>query len=99
MLYMPHKASTFLHHLKNHSATVGLSTHPWEEKRLGDTIERGPHKLANEYADFLQEELLDFIQKEFWMVLPYKLLAKHPTLRKHLHISTIGVVPQRAQRP
>jgi hypothetical protein len=99
MLDLPHKASTFLHHLKHHGATVSLSTPPSDKKRMEDTIKRGPHKSANEYAEFLREELLDFVQKGFWMVLPYKLLAKHPMLRERLRISPMGVVPQRARRP
>jgi hypothetical protein len=37
---------------------------------------RGAHKSALEHSDFLREELLDFVQKGFWTVLPYKLLKK-----------------------
>jgi hypothetical protein len=66
---------------------------------MEDTIKQGPHKSANEYADFLREEHLDFVQKGFWMVLPYKLLVKHIALRKRHRISPMGVVPQRAWCP
>jgi hypothetical protein len=79
-----HNAATFLRHLKNHGATISLSTPPWEEKRLDETITRGPHKPANDYVYFLREELLDFVQKEFWM---------------DIHISPMDFIPQRAQWP
>jgi hypothetical protein len=78
---------------------VPPSAYPWDEKRMEVNIKRGRHKSANEYEDFLREEPLDFVQKGFWMVLLYKLLTKHPAMRKRHRISPMGVIPQRAQRP
>jgi hypothetical protein len=62
-------------------------------------MKRGPHKSSNEHAKFLREELLDFVQKGFWMILPYRLLKKYKKVIKNLRISPMGVVPQRARRP
>jgi hypothetical protein len=62
-------------------------------------MKRAPHQSAEEYTEFLQEELLDFVQKGLWMVLPYKLLKKRKKLLRSLWISPMGVVPQRAQQP
>jgi hypothetical protein len=45
---------------------------------------------------FLQEELLDFVQKGFWLVLPCRLLMKkykRLLLLRNLRISPMGVVP------
>lgn len=39
--------------------------------------------------------MLDYVNKGFWMVLPYHLVQHKPTLR----ISPIGVVPQHGRRP
>ena len=94
-----HKAARLLNHLHKRGANVTLATPPWDEERLNSTIQRGPHKSATEYVDFLKEELLDFVQKGFWMVLPLKLLKKYPSLYKNLRVSPMGVVPQRARRP
>jgi hypothetical protein len=76
-----------------------LRTSPWTEQQREETLKRGPHKSSNEHADFLREELLDFVQKGFWMVLPYRLLKKYKHLITNLCISPMGVVPQRARRP
>ena len=39
--------------------------------------------------------MLDFVQKGYWFLLPYR-LVKH---LKHLRLSPLGVVPQRERRP
>ena len=96
---LQHKAARLLDHLRKRGANVTISTPPWDEARLEATMERGPHKSADEYVDFLREEFLDFVQKGFWLLLPYKLLKKYNFLYKNLRISPLGVVPQRARRP
>jgi hypothetical protein len=78
---------------------VTLWTPPATIEELEDKMKQGPHKSAVEYADFLREELLDFVQKGFWMVLPYRLLKQHKELIRNMRISPMGVVPQRARRP
>jgi hypothetical protein len=57
-------------------------------------MKRGRHKSALKFAKFLQEELVYFIQKGQWVVLPYRLLMNNPTLQLHLRINPMGVVPQ-----
>jgi hypothetical protein len=94
-----HKAARFLEHLPKRGANVTLTTPPWDEQRDDEMMKRGPHKSAVEYADFLQEELLDFVQKGFWLVLPCRLMKKYKRLLRNLRISPMGVVPQRARRP
>jgi hypothetical protein len=94
-----HKAARLLNHLKERGASVTLSTPPWTDQQREGTLRRGPHKSADEFADFLREELLDFVKKGFWMVLPYRLLQRHKRLISNLRISPMGVVPQRARRP
>lgn len=69
-----HKAARLLDHLRKRGANVTLTTPPWSDQRKNETMARGPHKSSIEHADFLREELLDFVQKGFWMVLPYRLL-------------------------
>jgi hypothetical protein len=76
-----------------------LATQPWDDNRQDATILRGVHKLALDHLEFLPEELLDFVQKGFWMILPVTLLKKYPQIYKNLQVSPMGVVPQRARRP
>jgi hypothetical protein len=45
--------------------------------------------------DFLQEEMIDFVHKRFWTVLPYSLARSIPNLR----LAPFGVVPQHNRRP
>jgi hypothetical protein len=99
MKRLRHKAAPLLIHLKERGASVVHSTPPWTDQPRKDTLRRGPHKSADEFADFLREELLDFVKKGFWMVLPYWLLQQHKNLISNLCISPMGVVPQRARRP
>jgi hypothetical protein len=62
-------------------------------------MDQGPHGSAHKYVEFLREELLDFVKKGFWTILPYRLLKKHRKLLSSLRISPMGVVPQRDRRP
>jgi hypothetical protein len=94
-----HPADHILTCLEQVGAPVNLSTAPWSQERQELTLKRGPHKSADEFADFLKEELVDFIQKGQWVVLPYSLIMQDPNLRLHLRISPMGVVPQRDRRP
>jgi hypothetical protein len=55
---------------------------PWSGDLLKDTlIERGCHRSANEHADFLREEMAEFIESRFWTVLPYHLIRDLPQLQ------------------
>jgi hypothetical protein len=42
----------------------------WSKEKLIATAARGPHKSAQEHAPFVREEMADFIQQGFWVVLP-----------------------------
>jgi hypothetical protein len=96
---LPHKAARFLDHLRKRGANVTLATPPWDEERMDKMMERGPHQSAEKHVEFLREELLDFVKKGFWTILPYRLLKKHKKLLRSLRISPMGVVPQRDRRP
>ena len=95
-----HPARSHLRHLRKWGARVPMSTAPWSETRLAATMTRGPHKSAFEYAEFLGEELVQFVLKGQWIVLPYSVVHALPRhLRRQLRVSPMGVVPQRDRRP
>lgn len=56
------------------------TTLPWTRERQRETLKRGPHKLAHEYAEFLSKEMLKFVNKGQWVVLPHSLIESIPEL-------------------
>jgi hypothetical protein len=90
-----HPAHRLLRQYKYRGAPVVLSTKPWTAQQVEAAVNRGPHKSADEYVDFLRNEMVAMIQKGHWIVLPYRLAKKLAKLRA----SPIGVVPQRTRRP
>ena len=92
---LPHHAKGLLQHYKNHGAPVKVTTKPWSQHRLRTAIERGPHKSCYEHLEFLEDEFIDMINKQQWVILPYT-VAKQ---LKNLRLSPPGVVPQRGRRP
>jgi hypothetical protein len=94
-----HPASHMLGRLQRSGAPVVLHTAPWSHARQTSTMKRGPHKSAHEFAEFLKDELAEFIRQGQWVVLPFRQLLGDRNLRMHLRISPMGVVPQRDRRP
>ena len=90
-----HPAHRMLHNYRRHGVPVTLADSPWTASELQDSLERGPHKSAYEYIEFLREDMADMVAKGFWVVVTYD-SVKHV---KGLRLSPIGVVPQRARRP
>jgi hypothetical protein len=95
-----HPARSHLRHLRKRGARAPMSTAPWSDERLASTMARGPHKSAFEYAEFLGDELMEFVLKGQWVVLPYNLVKRLPRrFTRQLRVSPMGVVPQRDRRP
>ena len=92
---LPHPAKRLLQHYKSHGAPVKVTTKPWSQHKLRTAIERGPHQSCQEHLDFLEEEFIDMINKQQWVVLPFKVAKQLSNLR----LSPPGVVPQRGRRP
>ena len=90
-----HAAHRLLRQYKHKGTPVTLAGSPWTPQRLRSAIARGPHKSSFEHLDFLRDDMADMVDKGFWTVLPYDLVAATPGLR----LSPIGVVPQRNRRP
>lgn len=93
--HLPHPAAPLLHHLGQHGAPVVLATPLWTPDQLDHALTHGSHGSAAAHLDFLRHEMLDMVQKGFWVVLPYDQVRHLPRLR----LSPIGVVPQRDRRP
>lgn len=94
-----HRAGRLLDHLRKRGASVVMKSLPVTEAELMAALARGPHKSSHDHADFLQDELGDFINQGQWVVLPVRTLRKHTKVYKLMRISPMGVVPQRNRRP
>ena len=96
-----HKAAPLLERLQRHGAPALLKSKPWPTKLLDARIKRGSHQSCQDHLLFLREELLDFMHKGFWLVLPLSTVKQLQQLGHllGLRVSPMGVVPQRNRRP
>jgi hypothetical protein len=62
---------------------------------LEATANRGPHKSAQEHTAFVREEMADFCQQGFWVVLPLDEVIDMDLL----WLSPLGVIQQCDRRP
>ena len=91
-----HRARRLLHHLRDRGArSVPMTTAPWTRQRILAAAKQGSHKSANDYVDFVCQEMVEFAQQGFWTILPLAIAITIP----HLRLSPLGVVPQRNRRP
>jgi hypothetical protein len=68
---------------------------PWSAKIKQECSACVPHKSGNEYVAFLGTKFLDFLQKGYWMLLPYNEVESLIGVR----YSPLGVVPQWERQP
>lgn len=92
---LPHKAARLLSHLGKRGASVPLATRPWTSDQLEEALRRGPNQSYQGERAFVAEEMLDFCNQGYWIVLPFDEVTNLPGLR----LSPLGVVPQRDRRP
>ena len=64
---------------------------PWSEKLLAQRVKQGSHQSCKEHKPFLREEMLDFVEKGFFTLLPWRLVKNLPGL----WVSPLGIIPQR----
>ena len=69
-----HPAAPLLRQWRDQGVPAECDTEPWSLEQKDECIKRGCHYSANEHADFIREEMADFIEDKFWMVLPYQLV-------------------------
>ena len=89
---LPHPAAALLKRLQTVGVPIVTTGTPWTAQQLDEKVARGPHKSANEHCEFVREEMAEFCEKGFWVVLPYDMVKQLPGLK----LSPLGVVPQRA---
>lgn len=90
-----HPGAPLLKQLGKHGVPVKMTTAPWPQPLKDERVRRGSHKSCQDHRDFIRGELLDFVEKGFWILLPYHRI-KHWT---QLRVSPLGCIPQRNRRP
>ena len=86
---IPHKAARLLDYLRRKGAGVMMHA------QVRQAARRGSHKSARDHTAFVCEELLEFCEQGYWVVLPLATVLDWPNLR----LSPLGVVPQRERQP
>jgi len=93
---LPHPAGPYLHRLHRCGVPAPSSAPPWPQHLRRRVLAKGPHLSASKlYKDFLHQDMIDYVRKRFWVVLPYSAVAHYP----HLKLAPSRVVPQRERRP
>lgn len=92
----PHPAAPYLHRLATNGVPAPSAMPPWLPHQRFDAIARGPHPSASaQFSSFILEDMLDYVNMGYWVVLPYTAVSQYP----HLKLAPAGVVPQRERRP
>ena len=92
---LEHPAANLLREWRDHGVPAQTSSPPWSEDTKDSYVERGCHRSANEHAEFLRDEMSEFIDSRFWVVLPYSLVCDTPQLQ----LSPAAVKEERERRP
>ena len=90
-----HPAATLLRLWRDEGVPVQTSSPPWTQEQKDHAVERGCHYSAVQHADFLREEMAEFIDAKSWLVLPYEIV-------RHLHeimFSPAAVKDERDRKP
>ena len=89
-----HPAAELLRLWRDEGVPSVSDSPPWSDEMKDYCIQRGCHKSATEHSEFLREELSEFIENKFWMVLPYSLV-------RHLELmfSPAAVKDERDRKP
>jgi hypothetical protein len=88
-------AIRLLKRLGKDGAPVLMQTPPWSPELRQARLERGSHKSCDYHFKFLQEEMLEFVEKGFWTIVPYRLIKT----MHNLQLSPLGIIPQPDRRP
>jgi hypothetical protein len=61
-----------------------MATAPWLPDQIHEALDQGPYKSSTEHVEFLEGELVDFVQRGQWAILPASVLLQNPELATNL---------------
>ena len=83
-----HSARDYLRNLRDYGVRVPMDDPPWSDVTIQRCADRGPHPSANLFREFLHDEMADFIEAGFWVVLPLEQVCG---LGRDLRLSPLAV--------
>ena len=92
---LDHPAADLLKEWRDKGVPVNTTSTTWSQDQLNQCVQRGCHYSATEHAPFLREEMSEFIENKFWVVLPFELARELPAL----HLSPAAVKVERDRKP
>ena len=92
---LQHPAAELLRIWRDEGVPVNTDAPPWTDAQKTACIRRGCHYSARQHAPFLRDEMADFMDNKFWMVLPYVILQYY----EELFLSPAAVKDERDRRP
>ena len=90
-----HPAIDLLKLWRDEGVPAETTSETWSRDQLDKCIQRGCHRSAKEHSKFLREEMSEFIENKFWVVLPYELAQELPSLQ----LSPSAVKDERDRNP
>ena len=90
-----HPAAALLRTWRDEGVPAKCHTEAWTREQKDECIKRGCHYSANEHSSFIREEMAEFIENKFWMVLPYELVSDIPQLM----LSPAAIKEERERKP
>ena len=67
---LAHKAARLLNHLGLRGASVMMTAAPWSRAQKDHAMLRGPHQTSHGERAFVSEEMMDFCNQGYRVVLP-----------------------------
>jgi hypothetical protein len=93
---IPHPTAQYLHDMACTGAPNIIAKPPWPSVVRDQVYQRGPQvSAAKHHAQFLIEDMFDYVQMGYWVVLPYQAVR----LLCNLRLAPASVVPQKERRP
>ena len=93
--HIDHPARPLLQAYRDDGVPVFVHGEDWTPEFVQECLRRGAHPSAIEHMDFLRDEMADFCERGFWVVLPYDMVKHLPNLK----LSPAAVKPERDRRP
>jgi hypothetical protein len=75
-----HPAAPLLRKWRDEGVPANTTAEPWTLEQKDACIERGCHYSATQHAEFMRDELANFVEDRFWLVLPYDIVRPYEDL-------------------
>ena len=90
-----HPTTQLLRQWRDKRVPASTTDPTWTSDQKDHCVQQGCHISATPHADFLRQEMAEFIESKFWVVLPYKQVRNLPALM----FSPAAAKEERDQKP